>query len=241
MTPPKLPSLSVFFPAYNDGGTIASMVITARTAARQITDDFELIVIDDGSRDYTPDILNELVGLVPELRVIRHQLNQGYGSALKDGFAAAKKQWVFYTDGDAQYNPMEMIQLAAAVQPNTQLVNGYKITRKDPLIRIILGSLYNRFVKIAFNLHLRDIDCDFRLIKSSVFDSVHLDSNTGVICVEMIKKFQDVGIVYAEVPVHHYHRQYGTSQFFTWRKLLRVARQLLRLWWRLTIHKGNPG
>jgi len=177
--------------------------------------------------------------LIPELHLIRHRHNQGYGSTLRDGFASATKQWIFYTDGDAQYNPLELIQLADALQDGVQIVNGYKINRNDPLIRIIIGYLYNNMVKIAFNLRLKDVDCDFRLISRSVFDWVQLESDTGVICVEMIKKFQNAGFVFSEVPVHHYSRQYGVSQFFNWSRLLRVSRKLLMLWWKLIIRKES--
>jgi glycosyltransferase involved in cell wall biosynthesis len=233
----RLPSLSVFFPAYNDGGTIASMVIMARGAARQVTDNYELIVVDDGSRDHTPQVLEELSRLYPELRVIRHPQNKGYGGALRSGFGAATKEWIFYTDGDAQYNPAELILLVEVLQSGVDVVNGYKISRNDPLVRIIVGNLYNALVKFAFGIRLRDVDCDFRLMRRSIFEAVQLTSNTGSICVEMVKKIQTAGYEFAEAPVHHYHRQYGISQFFNWRRLLRVGRALLDLWWRLVLVK----
>ncbi len=235
MSPDKLPSLSIFFPAYNDGGTIASMVVTARYAARQVTDDYEIIVVDDGSRDHTRLVLDELDCIYPELRVICHPQNQGYGGALRTGFTAARKEWLFYTDGDAQYNPMELEQLVEAQQGGADIVNGYKISRNDPLIRIILGSIYNFLVKAAFGIHLRDVDCDFRLIRRSIFDELKLESTTGTICVEMVKKMEHAGYTFAEVPVHHFHRQYGVSQFFNWRRLLRVANHLSKLWWKLIV------
>lgn len=239
MTTRKLPSLSIFFPAYNDGGTIASMVITARTAARQVTDDFEIIVVDDSSRDHTGLVLDELERLVPELRVVRHEKNRGYGGALKAGFAAAQKEWIFYTDGDMQYNPLELPHLVQAVQPDVSLVNGYKISRQDPLIRIVIGSIYNRFVKLAFGIHLRDVDCDYRLFRRSILGPLQLTTETGAICVEMIKKIEMSGFGIAEVPVHHYYRQYGASQFFRVRRLLRVAHQLFVLWCKLVVRKNR--
>jgi glycosyltransferase involved in cell wall biosynthesis len=235
MSSRKISSISIFFPAFNDGGTIASMVVTARLAARQVCDDYELIVVDDGSSDHTLPVLNELAGNYPELRVIRHSQNQGYGAALKDGFAAATKEWIFYTDGDAQYNPLELCLLVDALQDGVDVVNGYKISRNDPLIRILLGGLYNALIKFAFRIRLRDVDCDFRLMRRSIFDTFQLESKSGAICVEMMKKIQSAGFVIAEVPVHHYHRQYGVSQFFNWRRLLRVAKALYLLWLKLVI------
>ncbi len=232
-----LPSLSIFFPAYNDAGTIPSMVLTAQIAARAISQDYEIIVVNDGSQDHTALVLAELEKQMPQLRVIHHPHNQGYGAALRSGFAAATKEWIFYTDGDAQYNPLEMPSLVEALREDLDWVNGYKIHRNDPLIRIILGNIYNLGVKLAFGLRLKDIDCDYRLMRRAIFDQITLESQTGSICVEMITKIQQAGYRMTEVPVSHYHRQYGHSQFFNWRRLLRTALHLLSLWWRLVLKK----
>jgi glycosyltransferase involved in cell wall biosynthesis len=229
--------LSVFFPAYNDGGTIPSMVLTAQIAARAITDNYEIIVVNDGSQDHTPLVLEELGKQIPQLRVIHHPQNQGYGAALRTGFASATKEWIFYTDGDAQYNPLEMHFLVEALRDDVDVVNGYKISRNDPFIRILIGSIYNFGVKLAFGIRIKDVDCDYRLMRCSIFSVIELESNTGSICVEMIKKIQDAGFKFAETPVSHYHRQYGHSQFFNWWRLLRTARHLLILWWNLVLKK----
>lgn len=234
-------SLSAFFPAYNDGGTIPSMVLTALATLRQVTDDYEIIVVNDGSHDYTAEVLEELASRYPELRVIHHPQNLGYGAALRTGFAAAAKEWLFYTDGDAQYDPHELTALVAALDEGVDVVNGYKITRHDPIGRRIIGRLYHHFVRLAFGFRLRDVDCDFRLIRRSIFDRIELESNTGTICLEMVKKFQDAGYVFAEVPVHHYHRQYGVSQFFNWRRLLHTGIHLVQLWWKLVVRKEHLG
>jgi glycosyltransferase involved in cell wall biosynthesis len=236
---PSVASISAVFPAYNDGGTIPSMVLTALMALRQVTEDFEIIVTDDGSSDYTAGVLDELALRYPELRVIHHAGNRGYGAALRTGFSAATKEWVFYTDGDAQYNPLELVNLVAALKEGVDVVNGYKIVRHDPLERKIIGRLYHWFVKFAFGFKLRDVDCDFRLIRRRIFEEIALESETGTIPLEMVKKFQDAGYGFAEVPVHHYFRQYGVSQFFNWRRLLRTAVQLAQLWWKLVVRKEH--
>ena len=228
-------SISAFFPAYNDGGTIASMVITVITTLRELTDDFEVIVVNDGSRDYTAEVLPELEKLYPELRVIHHQWNRGYGGALRTGFASANKELIFYTDGDAQYDPRELKLLLIALEDGIDVVNGYKIARSDPLHRIIIGRLYHWGVKLLFGLKLKDVDCDFRLIRRSVFDVIKLESDSGVICVEMMKKIQDAGFHVAQVPVHHYHRAYGGSQFFNFPRIFRSLAGLSKWWWRLVL------
>jgi len=228
-------SISVFFPAYNDGGTIASMVISALLTLRQLTDDYEVIVVNDGSADYTPQVLDELAEMYEQVRVIHHEQNKGYGGALRTGFSSATKELIFYTDGDAQYDPRELKVLYPALVEGVDMVNGYKISRSDPWYRTVIGRIYHWTVKLSFGLRLRDVDCDFRLMRRAIFDRVHLESSSGVICVEMMKKIQDAGFVIAEAPVHHYHRVYGRSQFFNFGRIFRVGRDLLKLWLQLVV------
>ncbi len=230
--------LSIFFPAYNDSGTIASLVMTALRTARKLTPDHEVIVVNDGSADGTAEILNELAGIYSQVRVVHHERNRGYGGALRTGFATATRELVFYTDGDAQYDPAEMEALWQRFDENVDLVNGYKISRSDPLHRIVIGRIYHYTVKALFGLTVRDVDCDFRMMRRSIFETVHLEKNSGVICLEMMKKITDAGFRIAEVPVHHYHRAYGKSQFFNFRRLFRTAIDVMKLWYALVV-KGE--
>jgi glycosyltransferase involved in cell wall biosynthesis len=240
MNPTSPLSISAFFPAYNDAGTIASMVVTVLLTLRELCDDYEVIVVNDGSQDHTPQLLDELARIYPgEVRIVHHAQNRGYGGALRSGFSNATKEWIFYTDGDAQYDARELKRLAAFVSPTVDLINGWKIERHDPLHRIVIGRIYQYLVKFAFGLKLKDVDCDFRLMRRAVFDKVHLTADSGVICVELMKKTQDAGFRLVETPVHHYHRAYGHSQFFNYRRLARVARDLTKLWWRLVIRKEH--
>ena len=229
------PGLSIFFPAYNDAGTIASLALVAHMSARELTDDYEVIVVEDGSPDHTGALLDEMARHFPWLKVVHHERNRGYGGALRTGFATASKELVFYTDGDAQYDPREMARLWEALSPGVDVVNGYKISRNDPLHRVVIGRVYHWFVKIAFGLRLRDVDCDFRLLRRGVFGKVRLTRSSGVICVELMKKVQDHGYRVAEVPVHHFHRSYGKSQFFNVPRVARTLADLARLWWELVM------
>lgn len=235
----RTPGLSIIFPAYNDGGTIASLVIQAVKAASHLTPDYEVIVVNDGSADWTATIAEELCALYPHVRVVHHERNRGYGGALQTGFASATKDLIFYTDGDAQYDPTEMAALWGALGDEVDWVNGYKISRSDPLHRIVIGRIYHHTVKLLFGLTVRDVDCDFRLIRRSVFDTVRLEKNSGVICLEMMKKFQDFGFRVAEVPVHHYHRACGKSQFFNVAHLARTAVDVARLWVALVVQRRH--
>jgi glycosyltransferase involved in cell wall biosynthesis len=229
------PSITVFFPAYNDAGTIASMVVLADRTLRKLTDDYEMIVVNDGSRDHTAQVLSELESIYPRLRLIHHTANRGYGSALRTGFANASKELIFYTDGDAQYDVRELEKLVRLMTGDIDVVNGYKISRSDPWHRIIIGTIYRWMVKLAFGIRIRDVDCDFRLVRRASYNRVRLASTSGTICVEMIKSFQDAGLRFAEAPVNHYHRAYGKSQFFNFRRLFKTFRDLSALWWRLVI------
>jgi glycosyltransferase involved in cell wall biosynthesis len=235
----RLSSISAVFPAYNDGGTIASMVTAALIALRQVSDVYEIIVVNDGSTDYTSYILDELTMRYPELRVIHHTSNQGYGAALRTGFSAATKDWVFYTDGDGQYNPLELVELVGALYEGVDVVNGYKLSRNDSILRVIVGRAYHYFVKLFFGFHIRDVDCDFRLVPRRILDEIKLTSVSGSICLELVKKIEDAGYIFAEIPVHHYPRKYGVSQFFVPWRIFSTFRQLINLYWLLVIRKEH--
>jgi glycosyltransferase involved in cell wall biosynthesis len=229
----------VFFPAYNDSGTIASLVITARQAAGRLTSDFEVIVVNDGSADATGQIADELARTYPEVKVVHHGRNRGYGAALRTGFETATRDLVFYTDGDAQYDPSEMTRLWEALGDDVDLVNGYKISRSDPVHRILIGRIYHHTVSLLFGLTVRDVDCDFRLLRRSIFERVSLQKSSGVICLELMKKIEDAGFRIAEVPVHHYHRAYGKSQFFNFRRLFKTAVDVAQLWIALVVRREH--
>jgi glycosyltransferase involved in cell wall biosynthesis len=229
------PGVSMFFPAYNDGGTIASLVIRAVQVASRLTPDFEVIIVNDGSTDATRDIADELARTYPQVRAVHHARNRGYGGALRTGFASATKDLIAYTDGDAQYDPGELEVLWNKLTPETDVVTGYKISRSDPWHRIVIGRVYHYTVKLLFRLRVRDVDCDFRLMRREVFNRVKLERDTGVICLEMMRKIQDAGFRVVEVPVHHYHRTHGRSQFFNIGRIFWTGIDVLKLWVTLVV------
>jgi glycosyltransferase involved in cell wall biosynthesis len=233
-------SLSVFFPCYNDGATIGSLVAAADTVAAEYTQDYEIIVVDDGSTDSSREILQQLKSKYPKLKFVFHEKNRGYGGALRSGFAHATKDLVFYTDGDGQYDVFELRQLLPVMQEGVDVVNGYKIWRNDPFHRIAIGKLYLNLMRLLFSFKVRDVDCDFRLLRRRVFDRIKLTHNSGVICLEMVKKLELAGYRFAEYPVHHFHRTSGKSQFFNVRRLAYVAVNIIRLWWELFAIANSP-
>ena len=182
---------------------------------------------------------DEMARVNPWLKVVHHEKNRGYGGALRTGFETASKELVLYTDGDAQYDPREFALLLDAYSEDVDFVNGYKISRNDPFHRKVIGRVYHHFVKLAFGLKVRDVDCDFRLMRKSVFDKVKLTRSSGVICVELMKKVTDFNFRIAQVPVHHYHRTYGKSQFFNFPRVFRTLRDLVNLWAELSLSKTH--
>lgn len=235
LKPRDIGSISVFFPAYNDERTIASLVQDALAVLPTLTDDYEVIVVNDGSTDTTPAVLNELARTLPHLKVIHHPCNKGYGAALRTGFSHASKDLIFYTDGDGQYDVRELTTLHLLMADTADVVNGYKMKRADKRRRKVVGAVYNRLARLLFQLPIRDVDCDFRLMRRRAVQQVELASSSGVICVELARKLHAAGCVFAEVPVHHYLRIHGHSQFFTTRRVARTAFDFFILWWKLVI------
>lgn len=224
-----LPSVSVFFPCYNDEWTIGSLVKTADKILRRRGGKYEIIVVDDGSTDGSRQLLKKLAKEFPKLKLVFHLGNKGYGGALRSGFKKARCDLVFYTDGDGQYDIGEIELMFPLLTSDIDVVNGIKIFRNDPWYRVIAGNLYNFFVRNLFGIDIFDTDCDFRLIRKSMLRKVDLKCISGAICVELVKKLQDAGARFRQVSVHHYLRKYGQSQFFNWRMILMTGWELVKL------------
>ena len=240
MTGERVESLSVFFPAYNDAPSLPSLISNTFAVLREHVDDYEVIVVNDGSADNTGEVLAALAEEYrPFLRVITHEQNRGYGGALRSGFAAATKEFVFYTDGDGQYDVLELPKLLDRMSTGVGLVNGYKLERNDPKHRIWIGNAYNAFARFLFRVKIRDIDCDYRLIRRALLDDIKLTSTSGTICVELVRKLELSPYRVAEVGVRHYPRLHGRSQFFRIRSLLRTLYQLIRLWLQVGWERGS--
>ena len=229
------PSISAFFPCYNDERTIAGLVRDTEAQLRCATDDYEIIVVNDGSRDGSARVLADLAREIPRLRVVTHETNRGYGGALRSGFAAATKDLVFYTDGDGQYDVKEIPIMLALLVDDTDFVNGMKMARSDPAYRVFIGNLHKFVTRWAFWLPIDDVDCDYRLIRRSVLAQVELHSNSGSICVELVKRAQRAGARFRQVSVRHYSRQFGSSQFFRPARIVQTYADLAGMWLALMV------
>ena len=230
-------SVSAVFPCYNDETTIGGLIDDVHEVLSPLVAKLEVIVVNDGSADGSRATLDALAVDRPWLRVIHHETNGGYGKALLSGFGAAEHEWIFYTDGDAQYDAREAALLVPLATDKIDVVQGYKIGRGDSWYRKLIGRSYHHVVKLLFSLEVRDTDCDFRMFRRQLFIDRPLTSTSGVICVEMMRSFHQAGARFVETPVHHYFRPFGKSQFFRLPAIARSARQLLALWWRMVIHE----
>jgi glycosyltransferase involved in cell wall biosynthesis len=222
-------SISAFFPMYNDDGTVELMVKKLKETLPKFTDDWEIIMVDDCSPDKSGEIADQLAKDDSRLKVVHHEKNKGYGGALKSGFKTATKDLIFYTDGDAQYDIYELERLMPHIN-EYDVVNGYKTNRADGIHRKIVGEIYNFGMHLAFNLKVKDVDCDFRLMHKKIFNQIELESDSGMICVEMMKKIGDAGLTIKDVPVNHYDRQHGKSQFFNPKRVIKTLAGLVKLW-----------
>lgn len=225
----SLLSVSVFFPCYNDERTIGGLVRSADKILKRRGGKYEIIVVDDGSSDGSRKLLKRLANEFPKLRLIFHKGNRGYGSVLRSGLRKSKYELVFYTDGDGQYDVGEIELTFPVLTSDIDVVNGIKMFRNDPWYRVVVGNIYNFFVRNLFGINIFDTDCDFRLIRKSMLRKVDLKCMSGAICVELVKKLQDAGARFRQVSVHHYPRKYGQSQFFNWQRILMTGWELVKL------------
>lgn len=235
MPPNKNPSISVFFPCYNDARSIRKLIEDAFATVRRFSHDYEVIVVDDGSTDNSVAVLKNLSRKHRKLKLILHETNIGYGGALRSGFAAASKDLIFYTDGDGQYDVKELPILLSLMTPDVDFINGIKMSRHDPTIRIVIGNLYSFVARWLFWIPTYDVDCDFRLMRKELLQKLDLRNNSGSICIELVKKAERMGAKFRQVSVHHYERKFGQSQFFRMERILSTLWELGRLWLQLMI------
>ena len=230
-----LRSVSGMFPCYNDAATIGPLVHVLREALLGCGVPFEIIVVDDGSTDGSAEVLTRLQETVAELRIVRHSSNRGYGAALRSGFGAASFEWVFYTDGDGQYDAQEVLTLVPLATDGVDWVQGYKLGREDGWHRWLIGRAYHRMVQLLFGVGIQDTDCDFRLIRRELLQRMELASTSGAICVEMVYRGRLLRARIVETPVQHFPRPVGRSQFFRLPHIARMIAEVLLLWLRLVL------
>lgn len=234
----SLSSLSIFFPCYNEKETARPLTEKCIAVASQLCDDFEVILVDDGSRDGTGELADQLTREYPSVRVVHHPQNRGYGAALQSGFRAACKDYVFYTDGDGQFDVNEIPRLLPLIE-QCDIVSAYRLKRQEGFLRRLNAYCWSTLVNFLFDLHLKDIDCAFKLYKREIFDSIEMISTGALIDTEILARAKRKGYTIQQIGVHHYPRTAGQASGANIKVILKAFGELFKL--RKTIlHPDTP-
>ena len=221
-------SLSIFFPCYNEQENVTRTIKQALEVLDKLGLDFEIIIVDDGSSDETGKIADEISRGDTRIKVVHHPGNLGYGAALQSGFKAASKEYVFYTDGDGQFDLKELPPLLPLMK-EYDIVSCYRINRRDPLIRKINAWCWTKLVCTLFNMKIRDIDCAFKLYKREIFDNIKLSSTGALIDAEILARASRKGYKITQKGVHHFPRSAGVQTGANPRVILRAFKELFKL------------
>ncbi|HEY7452253.1 MAG TPA: glycosyltransferase family 2 protein [Candidatus Limnocylindria bacterium] len=229
------PALTFFFPAYNEEANIERTVAVALEAIGPLVGSLEVLAIDDGSTDRTPELADALAAADPRVRVV-HQANRGYGGALKAGFANARGELIAFSDGDLQFDLAELKRLLDRMADGSRPVDaviGWRIKRRDPFHRLVIAKTYNLIVSVLFGLRVRDIDCAMKLFRRQVFEGIRLDAEGPFLSAELLIKLNARGVRMDQVGVTHYPRTAGQNTGASFRKILRTFGDIFRLRWKL--------
>ncbi|MCX5632600.1 MAG: glycosyltransferase family 2 protein [Phycisphaerae bacterium] len=222
-------SLSVFFPCFNEQDNVGRAIKSAIDVLSPLKIDFEIIVVNDGSKDKTGEIADGIAAENKNIKVVHHNINRGYGAALQSGFKAATKEYVFYTDGDGQFDIKEL-PLLFKYMDDYDIVTGYRIERQDNLIRKINAFCWTTMVNLLFGMKIKDMDCAFKLYRHSVFDNIKLESTGALINTEIFARAKNKGYKIFQIGVHHYPRTAGVQTGAKLRVILRAFKELFALY-----------
>jgi glycosyltransferase involved in cell wall biosynthesis len=222
-------SLSVFFPCYNEQDNVMRTYESADKVLRSLGIDYELIFVNDGSKDRTGEIADSIAAKDPHVKVVHHKTNGGYGAALQSGFKAATKRLVFFTDGDGQFDLGEMPAMLPLI-PQYDIVVGYRLDRREGLVRKLNAFCWTTLVCTLFRMKIRDIDCAFKLFRREVFDNMQLKSTGALISTEILARAMRKGCTIKQVGVHHFPRTAGAPTGARLSVILRAFRELFRLY-----------
>jgi glycosyltransferase involved in cell wall biosynthesis len=236
--PVTLRGISVVLPAYNEEALIAQTITQCVDVLSIIAPDYEIVVVDDGSRDRTGDIADGFAATNPRIRVVHNRPNRGYGGALIAGFDAASKPLLFFMDSDGQFDIKDLVQLLVKREQGDRIVLGYRKKRQDAFMRKVNAWGWNLLVSAFFGLRVRDVDCAFKLYDTALVRMCDIHSEGAMVNTELLVKLSRLGIPFVQVPVHHYPRQHGSATGANLKVIIRAFNELLRL--RLRIHKWHP-
>ena len=221
-------SITIFFPCYNEEHNVERVTREAMDVAGRVSGDFEIIIVNDGSKDRTAEIADRLAKENPSVRVIHHDHNQGYGAALQTGFKNATKELVFYTDGDGQFKIEEITKLLPLIE-KWDIVSGYRIRRQDPLLRKVNAFMWGVLVNALFKIKVTDVDSAFKLYRRKIFDEITLTSQGALIDTEILAKARAKGFTITEVGVNHFPRVAGEQTGAKLSVILKAFKELFEL------------
>jgi len=225
-------SLSAIFPAYNEAQNIERTVEAARAILPRVATTWEIIVVNDGSRDDTGRICDELAGRYSEVRPVHHPQNQGYGAAVKSGILASRMERIFFSDADGQFDLKELPLLLEHAD-EYEIVAGYRGKRSDPVHRLVNAWGWNVLVRLLLGIRVRDIDCAFKVFQRRVFEKVNITSVGAMVNTEILAQAKHFGFRTKQVCVSHFPREHGRPTGANLRVITKAFRELFRLWGRL--------
>jgi glycosyltransferase involved in cell wall biosynthesis len=226
--------ISVFFPAYNEEDNLQNTVAKALPVLKKIARRWEIIIIDDGSKDQTGKIAENLAKKDPRIRVVHHPENRGYGEALKSGFYNAQYPWIACTDADGQFDFSQIDKLLSK-KKTADVIVGYRLNRQDPFLRKFFGWGWTALANILLGIKVRDVDCSFKLVKKEVIDQIPRLQSTrgGMISPELLARTKKAGFKIAEVGVRHYPRKKGKQTGANLKVIFKSFVDLSKLWWQI--------
>ena len=230
-------SFSLVLPAHNEEENISLVATRALTVLPRFTDQFEIIIVNDGSRDATGRIADELAASDARVQVVHHRHNRGYGAALRSGFDRSTGDHVMFMDADRQFDIADLALLSPFVDA-FDIVAGFRMERNDPIHRRIFAEIFNVTVRILFGVHLRDIDCAFKVFDGALLRSLTLSAPGALINTEIQAKARRQGARMEQVGVHHFPRVAGAATGGSWRVILRAMWETVALWW--SLHHYQP-
>jgi len=221
----KLKGLSAFFPAYNEEANVGQMCASLKTVLPEIAEDYEIIIVNDGSKDKTREIADQLAKEDNRIRVVHHERNLGYGAAIRSGIKASSDNYIFFTDGDNQFDVSQLSHFVPFVS-QYEAVIGFRLKRQDNWVRKLNAWAWNRLVGLMFDLKVKDIDCAFKLFNRKVFDDIRLESSGAMISTEMLVKILKQGYSIHEIGILHSPRLAGKQTGANIRVVLRAFKEL---------------
>lgn len=232
--------ISLVLPAHNEEPNIRTVVEEAADVLPTAFADYEVIVVNDGSKDRTLEIAHELNAENSHVVVVNHPVNRGYGAALTSGFNAATGDYIMFMDSDRQFDINDIHKLTPFVE-DYDIVAGYRIKRNDPAFRLLNAAIFGAAVKVMFGIKIRDIDCAFKVMHADVLKGINLESPGALINTEILAKAKAQGRTMTQVGVNHYARLEGEQSGANLKVVMRAFKEIIRLWWRMRSYVPPSG